>query len=690
MFTNFLYSKYEKSEAGIIVFNSSGKINYINTNCLNLFKYPHMSRPKTIFDLMEKTVVEPHKNRIKNTKGMNNKNVRGVCYDGSIIFLDITIISKNVILIKQSTLIEYKEFFKTSTSGMIILDKNNYILHTNQKFCSYLDYTVEEMINTNLVNYIIHGINHISKTEESPVIFVKKNNTVITLFTKVILDNENKYFLVENMSEKDIILEEIIKKNELLGELEVLTQTGYWEWCIDTNELTWSEGLKDIYEIDQVSYEKYLECNHQDDKEMINSVIQKCLTDGEKYSMIHRVVKNKSKQEVWLKAVGKIIINKGKRYLIGVAQDITEQYFIEQDYKMQKEIAEKNSKTKSAFVSSVSHELRTPLNGIIGMISLLKYTNLSENQMKYISVLDSSCGVLLSIINNILDFSRIESGKLTLDFRSFDIKNCIESVVFLFKPVALTKGLELNYNFDLLYDKITCDEVKIKQIVSNLISNSLKFTHTGSVNIDVSSNINNLKIKITDTGVGISEDFLKIISSPFTQADSSTTRKYGGSGLGLSIITSYIKLLKGTINISSEIEKGTEITVNIPISSNKPTRRILIVEDNYANRFILKEMITKISDYIVDVYENGEDLINSEQKDIPLLIFMDLHMPKMDGHKCTIKLRERGFSCPIIAVSANVMKSEKIKCIESGMDDFIAKPINIEDIENIFKKFKII
>jgi PAS domain S-box-containing protein len=687
----WFYSKYEKSEEGIIVYKNNGKIKYINKKCLEIFKYPEGIRPKTIFELMGDDSIEAHKYRIKKNKGMINKNIEGLCYTKEKVLLDIVIISKNVILVKSAplSLDIFKDFFEKTSTGMFITNKRDKFIHCNSFFLDTLGYKIDEILGEKLTKYTVWDTH-----DQNCMKFIKNDGTSLVLFYKMATHMGKKYYLVEGLS-KDDIIEENKKKNELLDELELLTQTGYWEWCIETNDLSWSKGLKNIYELDEISYEKYLNCNHPDDHEMILKNIDNCLKNGEKYSMVHRLIKNKTKKEVWLRATGKLIKSRGLTYIIGVAQDITEQYFIQEDYKRQKDIAELNSKAKSAFVSSVSHELRTPLNGIIGMISLLKTTQLIDNQKKYISVLDNSCGILLSIINNILDFSKIESGKLSLDFRSFDIKQCVENVILLFKPGAFVKNISLDYKIESEYKKITCDEIKIKQILSNLISNSIKFTSEGSINLKVTCKTDHITLNIKDTGVGMSEDFLKIICTPFTQADSSSTRKQGGSGLGLSIITSFIKILKGTISIKSELNKGTEVIVTIPVSINKPIRRIVIIEDNYANRFILKEIITNISDYIVDVYENGKEFLDSikestAENEEPLLIFLDLHMPIMDGHSCCVELRKQGYSCPIVAVSANGMKSERIKCIESGMDDFVLKPITMEDIEGVLKKFKIV
>ena len=483
----------------------------------------------------------------------------------------------------------------------------------------------------------------------------------------------------------------IVKRTEqnFIQDIEDLTRSGHWQWRIDNGELTWSSGLKSIYELEEVDYEKYMKCNHPEDVKLIKDSITKCLSDKQNYSIIHRIIKNKSKKQVWLKAVGRYIKREGVAYLIGSVQDITQQVEIERGYIDKKEKAEEESQTKTDFVSSVSHELRTPLNGIIGMVSLLRETELSPLQKRYSDILQDSCGVLLSIINNILNFSKIKAGKIQVDYEYFNVKTFLSPVISLFRPSAVAKGVALNFYTNTSIDYITSDQLKIKQVVSNLLSNSIKFTKKGTISLTINCTDETLTIIVKDTGIGISDKFLKVITTPFSQEDGSCTREFGGSGLGLSIARSYIELLNGYIDIKSDIGKGTKITVTIPISTSKKIKSIIIVEDNKMNQIILKELLSRIDDFHIITYDTTEEAL-SNLKEEPSIIFMDLHMPGMDGYTCSNKIREIGYTCPIIAFTADFMKSDRIACLRSNMDGFLLKPVKYEDVKNILLEFKII
>jgi signal transduction histidine kinase/CheY-like chemotaxis protein len=505
-------------------------------------------------------------------------------------------------------------------------------------------------------------------------------------FSWNVIQNDGKYYCsAENITEKIRIANNLYKSNQYLEEIEKISRIGYWEWCISNGELIWSSGLKDIYELYEPDYESYMNCNYPEDVPDIKKTIEKCLLDKKKYTIEHRVIRNNSKEVIWIKAVGKIIIKEENEYLIGIVQDITEEYNIKENYKLQGEKAIETSNIKSKFVASVSHELRTPLNGIIGMVSLLGMTPLTEKQGKYIKILDSSCGVLLSIINNILDFSKIESGKIVIDYNSFDVEKSVNDVVELFKPSAFSKNLELTLNINKDVDNIMSDEIKIKQIVTNLLSNSMKFTRKGGIDINVKLSNSNLNIRVCDTGMGISGQFLKKIAEPFTQENA--TSIHGGSGLGMSIIKSYLDILKGTIDIQSELGVGTKVSVNIPVHLSDYKKVIVVIEDNYANSFILKEMISEATDYLVEIYEDGQDYIDKMEKQQPLLIFMDLHMPRLDGISTTKYLREVGYNCPIVAVTANNVKSDKVRGYDAGMTDFIIKPVSMMQITECMTRY---
>jgi len=685
---DFMYKKYEKSKDAIIIYKKNGDIRYINKSAKLFFKYPENVKPKTVFDFMNKDQQILHK------QGMRNKNIKAICFDSSIIYIDITILPGSVLVIKMSNEERFKDyikFFDDNTVGMMISDNSGIMLKVNSSFCLNLGYTREQLIGKNFLDHVypkdLKDTLNIMKTFDITKKLTDYKNRYINSEGEIVyfswnaIENDGKYYAsAENITEKIKISDSLYKSNQYLEEIEKISKIGYWEWCISDNSLVWSSGLKDIYELYEPAYETYMDCNYEDDIPSIKETIEKCLLDKKKYTIIHRVIKNKSKEVIWIKAVGKIIIKEDKEYLIGIVQDITEEHNREENYKIQKEKALETSNIKSKFVASVSHELRTPLNGIIGMVSLLGMTELTQKQDKYIKILDSSCGVLLSIINNVLDFSKIESGKIVIDYNSFNVENSINEIVELFKPSAVSKNIVLTTSFKKDFDNIMSDEVKIKQIISNLLSNSIKFTKKGSISVDVILIKDRLDIQVSDTGMGISGQFLKKISEPFTQENANST--HGGSGLGMSIIKSYLDILKGTIVIDSELGVGTKVLVRIPVHKSDYKKVIVVIEDNYANSFILKEMITEVTDYLVEIYEDGQVYIDNLEKQQPLLIFMDLHMPRLDGVDTTKYLRENGYTCPIVAVTANNLKSEKVRGYDAGITDFIIKPVSVSNIKD--------
>lgn len=371
-------------------------------------------------------------------------------------------------------------------------------------------------------------------------------------------------------------------------------------------------------------------------------------------------------------------------------------------------------KTKSEFLANMSHEIRTPLNGIIGMAQLLEDKEIDSESKEYISTIKGSSDVLLTVINDILDFSKIEAGKLTTETSCFDLHLVIIEVTNLFQ-----RQLNSNFvRFDLTMTKnvpkfICTDQVRLKQILINLISNAVKFTTKGKVALLVDSCVtensdNKIKFVLSDTGIGISEDAQEGLFDSFTQADSSTTRKYGGSGLGLSISKSLVELLGGTISIKSTLEVGSTFSFNIltkspseqDLSSYKVDEivahdnlakeyplKILVAEDNLINQKIITKFLNKLG-YEIDMANNGFEAINMVKEKKYNLIFMDMQMPEMDGIEATIKIRQErlNIGIQIVAMTANVLPEDRQKCFDAGMNDFMPKPVKLKKLREILIK----
>ncbi len=367
---------------------------------------------------------------------------------------------------------------------------------------------------------------------------------------------------------------------------------------------------------------------------------------------------------------------------------------------------------KNEFLARMSHEIRTPMNGIIGTVSLMEGTELSEKQMNYVHTIKSSGQSLLVILNEILDFSALEAGKVEAVNEPLDLYNCIDEIYHLFQAPIQEKGLKFNLEYNDIPEYIMGDHGRIRQVVINLINNALKFTDEGEITLKIVVYENDdsskyLKFSIHDTGDGIAEDKLQELFKAFSQVDESSVRKAGGTGLGLSICKALAEVMGGEIGVESEIGKGSVFWFSIPllISSDedlqavcnkqakfeehltnlKYNASILLVDDVEVNRFVVSEMLEGYG-CSINQAENGKIATEMAKEGDYDLIFMDCQMPVMDGFQAAKEIRKFDKDIPIIALTANVLVAEKDKCFDSGMNDFIAKPITKESFAPIFNQ----
>lgn len=394
-----------------------------------------------------------------------------------------------------------------------------------------------------------------------------------------------------------------------------------------------------------------------------------------------------------------------------------------------KEAAEEANKAKSLFLANMSHEIRTPMNGIIGFLSLLEKSKLDIYQKDYIQTIKGSSYTLISIINDILDISKIEAGKMEMEVIPFDPISTIESAIGLYKAKAMEKGLKLSMYISSDIPRIVMgDPIKLRQIINNLISNAVKFTDNGEVAVEVtltreSDKDIELFMEIRDSGIGMKEKEINEVFKPFVQADSNFTRQYGGTGLGLAICKRLVEMMGGSIELKSEEGNGSTFRINLRLTKAEKMEvykynnstiyeksnfddkleeddasviregglndniRILLVEDNEINiRLFIN--ILKVRGLKCDIALNGIEALAAYEKNKYDIIFMDCQMPMMDGYEATKKIRNtESKHIPIIAMTAHAMQGDREKCLEVGMDDYLTKPFGFNQVIEMLQKY---
>ncbi len=395
---------------------------------------------------------------------------------------------------------------------------------------------------------------------------------------------------------------------------------------------------------------------------------------------------------------------------IGIHLDITEQKKLAEQLREAKLKADRLSRSKDIFITNMSHEIRTPLNAILGLGKLLWKESLSPKQKNYLSGVESASSGLLAIVNDMLDFSKIEAGKVTLEAIDFNFEDNISQVINILAYKAEEKGLDLRSEIDdKIWQVLNGDPYRLNQVLMNILSNAIKFTEKGYVSLTATlqseaDNVQTVLVSIKDTGIGIKKEYLDTLFDKFTQEDETVERKFGGTGLGMAITRQLMELMGGTINLTSEKNKGTvvDLIFNFHEASHMVSDkkegdkadanlirgcRLLLVEDNNLNRLLANTLLTEYGAIITEA-ENGEEAVEQVRRGDFDIVLMDIQMPVMDGGRATQIIRhELKKTMPIIALTANVIRGVDSQLGESGIDDFIVKPYTEENLINPVAKW---
>lgn len=633
---------------------------------------------------------------------------------------DITKRVKSDNELKESN-IKYKRLFEDAFDGMIRLDANRCFIEWNTKMETLLGYSADELKGMHITQLL-----HKEDLEKSKAFLEKlKADGFYSNYIGRVQSKSGKFIDIEvnstatyedgimsgsidsvrDITERITLEKAIIRSEEKyrgiienleFGLLEVnlqgKIQKAYPSFCKLTGYTKEELIGTNPYDILHPDFIPILEEKTKDRKNGISSVYEV-------------QIKQKSGDYKWVIISGAPFYDElGKlQGSIGVHLDISQQKKMESDLINANKEAKASSKAKELFLANMSHEIRTPLNAVFGFSNLLKNTNLNIEQIEYVKNINNSAQSLLLLVNDILDISKIESGKIEAHDTKFNLRNTLSTILSSTSFLADKKDLTLDFEIDNhLADNYLGDELKISQVLINLINNAIKFTSHGRVilkleKISDRDNVHKIKFSVKDTGKGIAKEAIQTIFEDFSQEDNTIYKQYGGTGLGLSISKKLVHILGGELNVSSVVNVGTNFSfelilkcidyslelkekVDLP-NFNWEHVNILTVEDNPVNQFVIESTIKTWNGH-TDIANNGKEAIEMINKTDYDVILMDMQMPVMDGLTTTKLIRqEMELDIPIIAFTANALKKEKDRCLAIGMNDYITKPFKEEELK---------
>ena len=524
-----------------------------------------------------------------------------------------------------------------------------------------------------------------------------------------------------DITERKEFLSKIESTSQRLSLATEAAQIGVWDWDVEKGTLLWSLEMYSLYGLDkdvETSYDVWTSALHPEDREKVEQAIEKALAGDEDFNATFRVVTSSGVVK-YMRALAQVI--RGEEGLplqmVGVNYDVTAQAEHQEAMARAKSEAEEASRMKSEFLANMSHEIRTPINGVIGAANVLAKMNLGDDEEKLVQTICRSGEALLVLINDILDLSKIEAEKMELEHQAFDPTELMEEMRDLFQLRAQEKGLSLEILCEgELPHLMMGDRGRLWQVLTNLIGNAFKFTEKGSVTVRLrreSPHDGQVRISVEDTGLGISSEHQEHLFESFRQVDASITRKFGGTGLGLTISRKLVEMMGGMIGLESEPNVGSTFWFQIPlelapegsgvISKMDGTEKgdaesadsqlegnILVCEDNRTNIDVLKAMLGQLGEFEISTASNGRAGVAQCMDHKYSMILMDVQMPILDGLMATQLIRQQdgpNKNTAIVALTANALSGDREKCLEAGMDDYLSKPILPDPLRSALKKW---
>ncbi|MDG6098408.1 response regulator [Alteromonas sp. ZYF713] len=393
-----------------------------------------------------------------------------------------------------------------------------------------------------------------------------------------------------------------------------------------------------------------------------------------------------------------------RRLFVGLLKDITEKVNTFKALSEAKIMADIANNAKSEFLGNMCHEIRTPMNGILGTLQLLKQRSMHAEDAKLVDIALTSSELLMRILNDILDFSKLEANKVQIENSPFLMTDMISDVVGNVQEIANKKGLTISVDCDVSpAEERLGDVVRVKQVLTNILSNAIKFTQAGAISLSIKTTSTTSIFTVKDTGIGMTKEQIATLCDRFSQADLSTTRNYGGTGLGMAIVNELIALMNGSLKVSSKLGVGTTMTVELPLVKSTSRQKlqvakeqitapdfagktILIAEDNDINRIVIEELL-KPTGAILVIVTNGKQVVDYCKKSHVDVVLTDINMPVMGGEESLEKLRHAGFSKPVIALTANASIQQVEHYLSQGFDDVLSKPVFTELLHKVLNNY---